>query len=429
MPLLVAAALCISLRANADSVTDWNLTMDQNAPALGGPPQQAYLGAVTHIAIHDALNSIQRRYATYSVVPAASASANPDAAVAAAAHDVLIAQFSRAPETPAKATARANVQAAYLARLAVIADSSAKQQGVAAGQAAAAAILQLRSNDGFDTPNLPYLLGPGVGVHQPTAPNFPAPQYAGWAKMKPFGLTKPSQFRVEPSPLFNLRGLLYTLQYLEVKIFGDAYERGSKPDSEMSDIARFWPGGGGNWNNSMRSIVDGLGMDRWQHARLFALSLLAQTDASIAVFDSKYTYNFWRPSTAIRWSNDGNPLTPSDPNWLPFLVTPPYPDYPCGLTGASGSATEVLRRFFGTDRVDYTVTANAPPVTLPAPLAPLPAKAITRHFDTLSDATAESVSARVYGGMHFRQGCARGVVLGTQVGRYVFQTQLRPVKH
>lgn len=122
------------------------------------------------------------------------------------------------------------------------------------------------------------------------------------------------------------------------------------PNSDETDVARFWPGGGSNWNLTVRLIVDGLGMDPWEHARLFALMNIAEADAHIANQHYKYTFNFWRPVTAIRWAEDGNPRTSSDPAWRPFLVTPPYPDYPSALCSLVGAQTAVLRRLLGTDK-------------------------------------------------------------------------------
>lgn len=429
----VAVGLALATPASADAVTDWNLAFDQASPAVGGPPQRAYLGAMVHIAIHDALNNIDPRYQTYTVATPASASAHPDAAIAAAARDVLINQLSRAPETPAKAAARVNVEASYSAALAAIADGAAETAGISAGQAAAAAIIALRLNDGSATPNLPYTLAPGPGVHQPTAPNFPAPANAGYALIPPFAMTGASQFRVDPGEIFDLTDEAYTRDYNEVKTVGELATRAAEPDSEETDIARFWPSGGANWSLVGRTIVAGRGLDRWQHARLFALMLMAETDGGIQVFDTKYAYNFWRPVTAIRWANDGNPATAADPNWLPLFSfpgpwsTPPYPDYTCGLSTASGANTEVLRRYFGTDAVGYQLTVTAPALGTPVPGPYLPAKPITRHYATLSQAAAESASARVYAGIHFRSGCVQGVRSGEKVGRFVFLHYLKPL--
>lgn len=410
-----ALALALALAAGsacADSVTDWNATATAAAVPFGGPPQRAYMIATAQIAVHDALNSINRRYETYAVVPQANPGANPDAAVAAAARDVLIAQLSRAPDNAGKAAARASVETSYLAALGAIPDSPSKQQGIAAGQAAAAAILAMRSNDGSATPNLPYTLAAGPGVYQSTAPNYPVPANAGWAMVRPFAMVSNDQFRSDPSELFDLASATYTRDYNEVKSVGSAAVRNAAPDSEESRIARYWGNGGADWNGVSRAIVAGMGLDRWQHARLFALVEIAETDAGISVFDTKYTYNFWRPVTAIRWADDGNPATASDPDWLPYLVTPPYPDYTCGLTTSSGSAIEVLRRYFGTDEVPYTFTAAG----------------LTRSFDTLSQAAQEGADARVYSGIHFRTGCETGIRQGEKVGRFVFLHLLKPVK-
>jgi hypothetical protein len=161
-------------------------------------------------------------------------------------------------------------------------------------------------------------------------------------------------------------------------------------------------------------IVSGMSLDRWEHARLFALLNIASADALIANLTWKYAYNFWRPVTAIRWPDDGNPETQSDPTWRPFLVTPPYPDYPCALPSATGAAASVLREFFGTDDIAFTVTFNAPAVPLPAPLAALPPKAITRIFTSLSQAVEEAQSARVLAGLHFREGCVAGAHQATK---------------
>lgn len=412
--LLLAAAIAAGAAgtASADAVTAWNAIAGQSSPSVGGPPQRAYFVAMTQIAVHDALNSISPRYDTYSVLPLANPGASPDAAIASAAHDVLINQLSRTPDSAAKATARANVEAAYIAALAAIPDGAAENQGVAAGQAAAAAIIAARLNDGSATPNLPYVYAAAPGVYQSTAPNFPVPQNAGWALVRPFVLTSPSQFRADPSELFDLTSATYTRDYNEVMSIGSAAVRGAVPDSEPSRIARYWANGGGDWNGVVRGIVPGLGLDRWEHARLFALVNMAEADAGISVFDTKYTYVFWRPVTAIHWADDGNPATASDPNWLPYIVTPPYPDYTCGLPTAANSVLEVLRRYFGTDDLPFTFTAAG----------------VTRSYTSLSQAGQESADARVYSGIHFRTGCELGIHNGEKVGRFVILHVLKASK-
>lgn len=431
-----ALALCCASAAQADAVTDWNAIYDAASLSFGGPPQQAYLGALVHIAIHDALNAIDRRYDTYAPTAPAPAFASADAAIAAAARDVLVDKLACLPTPPPpRAAACANIATKYAADLAAIPDGAAKNAGIATGQAAAQSILAMRQGDGSATPNLPYTLAPGKGVYQPTPPAFAPPANAGYGQMRPFTMSSPSQFRVGPGELFNLRGLAYALNYNLVKHVGNLHVRASRPDSAETDIARFWPAGGANWNLVTRTIATGRGLDRWQHARLFALMTMAQTDGLIQVFDTKYTYNFWRPVTAIRWADDGNPLTRSDPDWLPLFsfsggfATPPYPDYTCGLPTASGATTEVLRRFFGTDHVRYTLTVNAPELSSPAlPGIVVPQKAITRSYSRLSQAAQESALSRVFAGIHFYEGCVLGVHYGETVGRQTFQHYLRPVR-
>lgn len=427
--LACALALALTGTAHADAVTDWNAIAGSVAGRFGPPQQQARGMAIVQIAVHDALNSIDRRYDAYAIVPTANPAASPDAAIAAAARGALLGLL---PDIAANAAAIATVNNAYNAALAAIPDGAAETQGIAAGANAASAILALRTGDGSATPNLPYTLAPGLGVYQPTPnPEFPAvivPSHAGWALVTPFALHSTSQFDVEPGEIFDLTSEAYTREYNEVKQVGDALVRGAAPDSDESDIARFWPGGGSNWNLSARLIVDGLGMDPWQHARLFALMNIAEADAHIANQHYKYVYNFWRPVTAIRWEDDGNPHTASDPAWRPFLVTPTYPDYPSALCSGVGAATAVLRRFLGTDKVAFTRTFLAGPLPLPAPLTTLPPKSITRHFSSLSEAAAEAVDTRVYAGLHYRSADEAGIRMGSQVGRYVFTHFLRPVK-
>lgn len=411
--LLVLTIAIASAPAFADSVTDWNAVADARSVPFGGPPQRAYLIAMAQIAVHDALNSIDPRYESYSVLPLANPGASPDAAVAAAARDVLVSQLSRPGGVLAdKLAAIAAINAQYAAALAAIADGNAKSWGIAAGQAAAAAIIQDRLNDGSATPNLPYVLAAGPGVYQSTPPNFPLAANAGWALLRPFGLISASQFFADPVEMLDITSAAYARDYNEVKEIGNSVVRNAAPDSEMSRIARFWANGGANWSAITRNIVDGRGLDRWQHARLFALVEMSDADGSITVFDTKYFYNFWRPVTAIRWPDDGNPATVSDAGWLPYQVTPPYPDFTCGLPTAAGASTEALRRYFGSDEIGFSRTAFG----------------VTRSFTSLSQASAEAVEARVFAGIHFRTGCVHGLRHGEQVGRFVFQHHLRPLK-
>jgi hypothetical protein len=319
--VLFLVLLALPATVAADVVTDWNLIAGIVAPRFGGPQQQSRVLAMAQIAVHDALNAIDQRYERYTSIAPTSPSASPDAAVGAAARRTLLELLAPLPDSPQKQAAVATIETAYAALLASLPADAARQAGIDVGEASAGAILAIRMNDGSATPHLPYTLLPAPGVYQPTPnPEFPAvitPSFAGWAYVTPFVLNHGAQFEVEPGAIFDLAGDAYAAEYNEVKQLGDARVRGALPNSEESDIARFWPGGGSEWNVTAREIVNGRGLDRWQHARLFAQLNVAQADALIANQTWKYTYNFWRPVTAIRWLDDGNAGTDSDPAWRP----------------------------------------------------------------------------------------------------------------
>ena len=222
-----------------------------------------------------------------------------------------------------------------------------------------------------------------------------------------------------------MKGAKYASEYNLVKSIGDARVRGAQPNSPQTDIARFWPGGGLDWNGNARIIASTRGLDRWQHARLFALVNMATADALITNMADKYQYNFWRPVTAIRWPDDGNPFTRSDATWRPFLQTPPYPDYPCASTSMTGAAAQMLRRYFRSDALAFSRTVSAPVAPLPPPLVDLPVKTITRGYPSLSTAEHEQAMGRVYSGIHFTEACLVGLKAGNKVADWVFARQLQ----
>lgn len=408
----LALALSVPATASADAVTDWNINANDVIGGAGAPPQQFRVFAMVQVAVHDALNAIEPRYESYAVIGAGNPNASPEAAVARAARDVLIATLPDAQD--------AIIEARYATYIAGLSCAPAQPACISAGEeigaAAAHAIVTMRTLDGSETPHVPYTLAPGIGVYQPTEPTPPAPQpfpqFGGWGNVKPFALANASQFHPGRTDFLRVSGKAYTADYNEVKAVGSNAVRSAAPDSEESRIARFWPGGGGNVNGMLRVIVDGQGLDMWQHARLFALANIAINDTLVATFKTKFEYNFWRPYTAIRTVDDGNPETEPDTEWTSYITTPPYPDYTCGLPSTIGAGTEIIRDFFGTDEVPFTLTvAGIPP----------------RSYDSLSQAADESASARVYGGIHFRTGCVKAVELGEQVGKFVFNTHLRPL--
>jgi hypothetical protein len=392
------AALALPCSAQADAVTDWNTITWRTAASAGAPPIQTRINAIAHLAMHDALNSIDRRYQTYARTQAASPGASPEAAVAAAAYVTL------STAVPAKAD---EVEANYLAFIGGLSCPQAYpecvEDGIDAGLAAAEAVLALRGNDGSGTPHAPYSEPELPGVYQPW-PSAQVPAFGNWSKVRPFALNHGAQFRPGPSPLLDLDSATYAQEFQEVMTVGSAAARAAAPDSMETTSALYWAGGGANLNVVAQRVAVGRGLDMWQHARLFALVNMAQADAAISVFDAKYHYKFWRPVTAIHAAGNTG--------WESFLASPPYPDYTSGLSILVGSATEVLRRFFGTDDLPYSLTAAG----------------IDRSFTRLSQAENQAAMSRVYAGIHFRTACLDAIRQGNDIGHYVFRHYLKPLK-
>jgi hypothetical protein len=418
-----------TVRALADEVTDWNIAAI-DVLALGGQNSVVMTRglAMAHLAVHDALNAIDRRYEPYLYDARSEPGAAPAAAVAAAMRVALIgalADFGM-PEQQAKAKER--VETVYAAALAKIPDARAKQDGIAAGQAAAAAMLTLRKADGA-TAQVAYTPGTQPGQWRPhpnpvpanppipdatlAAGNQPAmlPQ---WGHMMPFTMRAPWQFRLRPPP--TLTSETYTRDYNEVKRLGG--KQSAARTIAQAEIARFWYEGSlQGWNRIARIIAGQRTLDRWEHARLFALLNASIADGYIAGADTRYLYNFWRPVTAIRaGDSDGNDATAGDPAWDTFMNTPSLPDYPSTHSVAGGASAVVMSRFFGTDQFSFTMTSGPP------------FAGITRSFKSLSEAQEENGDSRVYSGIHFRNSTVAGILQGEQVGRQAFAQYLQPYR-
>jgi hypothetical protein len=406
--VVTALSLTCVASARADAITYWNAvaTTAAVAPVVGGVPQ-GRIFAMMHAATHDALNAIDRRYRPYAFDAQGDPTASPDAAVAAAAHDVLV------NEIPP--TQHPIVEGAYTDALAAIPDGAAKDAGIAIGQAAAVATIALRAADGSQAP-MPYTPGSGPGVWIPTPPDFLAAAVPGWGNVTPFALRSGAQFELDRPEYFDLTSERYTADYEEVKAIGAATS--IVRTEEQSEIARFWyEGSQRGWNRIARMVVaqHDFELDLWESARLFALLNFAIADAYIAHFETKYLYNFWRPVTAIRAGDtDGNDQTVPDPQWTSYLITPNIPDYPSGHATAGAAAATVLARFFHHDAIPFSSTSGAP---FPD---------ITRTFEGFWEAAEENAASRVYAGIHFRTATLDGLRLGKQVGRFVFTHALQP---
>ncbi len=316
--VVAAWALCAATPCQAqglNAVLEWNL-IASNAAVAGGQNSvvQTRTFAMVQAAVHDALNAMDRRYELYVPVPILPIGGSPEAAVATAAHDVLVALIPSQSES---------LDAAYAAALASIIDGPAKEIGIAAGVAAASAILALRAADGAADANRPYTPGTEPGDYQLTNPNASIVT-PGWGDVAPFVLKDPAGFR--PPPPYSIEHHQYAQDFAEVKLIG-AIQSTERSD-EQTEIARFWAEPMATmWNRIARTVAQEQGLGLWESARLLAVLDFALADATISVYAAKYVYNFWRPITAIRNADlDGNPETDADLEWTSLLTASNHPD-------------------------------------------------------------------------------------------------------
>ncbi len=388
----------------ADVVTDWNLTTLQAAVAASPNQRQQRVAAMVHAAIHDAVNSVAPRYKAYAVRVSPSGEASIEAAAVQAAYGVLIRLL------PGQA---ALLDGARSASLSQIPDGPVKEEGLAVGEAVAGRIVALRSTDGSDVDGT-YVFGSGPGEYQRTPPTFANPAIPALRFVKPFVLRRGDQFRAEGPP--SLSSDEWAADFNEVKRLGsvDSAER----TAEQTEIALC----GAEpplpmWNRVARSVSAQKQTGLVENARLFALLNLAMVDANIAVWDSKYTYRFWRPVTAIPLADtDGNDATEADPDWMPLRPTPLHPEYPSAHAVVSNAAARVMTSFFGKHIAFSTATSTCPAGVVRS----------YRSFQALADEIGDS---RIYIGFHYRSSVRDGAHLGRHVGHWTFRRVLQPLKH
>jgi hypothetical protein len=419
--------------STGNAVLAWNGYAGEAAIAAciaptANPLHESRMYAMAHLAIHDALNAIDRRSRPYAFDGRADRGASPDAAVATAARGVLIPLLGEIPDPfPQECidAGIASVEANYTAALGAIPEGPAKSAGVAVGTAAASAILALRADDGSDTPLLDfdYPQGTEPGEYRFT-PGTPFAFAPGWADVTPFVLNDSSQFRANAP--FAVTDRKYTADFEEVKhLGGDGVTTPSERTDEQTEIALFWVESSPlQWNRIARTVSEDAGLDLWENARLFGLLNMALTDGYIGSFETKYLYNYWRPVTAIQTADtDGNPDTTVDPTWTPLVTTPPIPDHDSAHSVEGGAAAQVLLRFFGTDHISFETCS----LTLPPGSTCNDAAMVTRSFASFSEAAEENGVSRILVGFHFRNAVEQGIKHGRRIGNLAVSKFLRPV--
>jgi hypothetical protein len=398
--VLIGAAIAISAplcAATENIVVDWNAIAITAAGASGQSSlAQERSITITSVAVSDAVNAISNEFTRYGPTLTPPAGASTTAAAVGAAYRALTQLL------PSQTQFLDTKLGQSLAKFGV----SAGDPGFAFGEAVADRIVAMRAADGAATAQYPYTPpnagAPGVWV--PTPPTFAAALLPGWGSVQPWVIESGSQFRPDEGP--DLTSDRYARDLNEVKALGAL--NSATRTLEQTNIAKFWLATSQViWNDVLRQVALGLDLDESEAARAFALMNVAGADARIACWDAKFSFNFWRPVTAIqRADEDGNPATEPDPGWTPLTTTPNFPEFVSAHTTRSSAMATVLRLLFDDD--------PGVPLTVTSPTSP----GFERHWTTFSEAAREVIDARVYAGFHFRSSDERGAMLGQQVARF-----------
>lgn len=410
---LAALLIVPNSRASADVVLDWNDTIRSVIQAdrtKTDPGWSSRAMAMMGGAMYDSLMAIDRTHDPFHVDLLAAGAISKEAAMNQAAWRVLSNTY------PGQADI---YDAAYTSRMATVVDGPEKAAGVALGNAVADRYIAWRSTDGAGD-SVPYMPGSGPGQWRPDPLN-PTQQAWGpsWGTVQPFSMSSASQFAPPPAPA--LTSQQYTEAFNEVKSLG-ALESTTRTQ-EQTDVAYFWAydrAGMGPppviYNRHVGEIAVQAGNSMEENARLFAMTMTAAADASIAAWDAKYADNFWRPITGIREADtDGNPDTEADPTWVPLGApadpgvqdfTPPFPAYVSGHATFGGAVFTMLAHFYGGDEMTYTLTSDEMP-------------GMVRQFTSFSQASEENGRSRIYLGIHWNFDDEQGRVLGGDIADYV----------
>jgi hypothetical protein len=358
--------------------------------------------AMAHIAMHDAANAVERKFDSYTFT-GSDALADPALAAAAAAHDVLVAV------RPGKA---AQIDGFLQTDLDRVTDPDTRQRSLDIGAGAASAIIAERDGDGFFD-SVPYTFGPpDPGVYQPTPPGGTAVVNTQLPGVTPFALSSTDQFRPAAPP--PLPSTTWRDAYNQVKDLGrsDSTTR----TADQTNAALFWREQAQfTFNTIARTVATANDKGLWGTARAFALVNIALVDATLAVFETKYHYNYWRPYTAIREIDDGRSDTEMDPAWQPLNSTPPHPEYNSAQAVIGAAVATPLGKIYGKG-VGFTITSSTadPPGS-------------TRTFSSFDHVVAESSDSRIWAGIHF--GFSTGSVArnqGKQIGTFIYDNLLKP---
>ncbi|HYO73036.1 MAG TPA: vanadium-dependent haloperoxidase [Archangium sp.] len=389
-------------------VLEWSNTSRELIPSMVGSfvPHSRQV-AFTHVAMHDAINAIRHRYATYGTPVAASADASPEAAAVAAAHFMLVRLH---PERQAELDER------YATSLAALPDGARKTEGIQVGEAAAARLWEQRANDGANEAPTYVAPTPEQGVWRQVPPWSEQGLYANtflaqWSAVRTWSVQSAAEFRCPPPPALTSEVFVRDLE--EVKLLGA--RTSAVRTADQADAAQFWAPITASLLaidvGQQMAVRKGLGLE--DTARVLALGSMAAADAVIINIHSKQAYNFWRPITAIR---EGSPGVAADPTWAPLIDTPPNQEYPAGHPQQSSAVANTYAQLFGSAPFTTTLVVRNP-------------QGRERGFNSFQQMVDDVVLARVIGGMHFRNSGTVGAESGRKIAEWVTSHSLQPGSH
>lgn len=408
--LLALACLATTPFASANSVLEWNeQALNATRLARNPPPPASYFLAVYHLAIFDAVNGITRTHESWHVNEPAPAGADIDAAVAGAAHTAMAALWS--------STNPRVVQNFYEKALAAIPDGQPKTDGLAWGKHVAEKILERCSDSGFNKPVPGVYSSNEPGKWRETPAAFRPPLMPFWAKVRPFAMTSPSQFRAPPPHPVDSKEHAEELAFVAKVGPRDGAERTEYETMSTpfwsDDLGTSTPPG--HWNMVAQDLARRNKLTVPETARLLALVNIAQADAAIACWETKFFYNTWRPETGIRELDSKlNPHATPSPDFIPNLASPSFPSYTSGHSTFSGAGARSLALFFGTDEIEFTLTSDGLPGAV-------------RTYKRLSDAQREAGMSRVWGGIHVMSDNLEGQKAGMKIAEWTFANALKPL--
>jgi hypothetical protein len=411
--MLAAFALAVPFVSAADNaVLYWNeQTLNAIRLARTPPPIAAHHLAAVHAAIFDSVNGISRTHQGWQSQAVAPAGTAPDAAIASAAYTVLQAYFGQATNPQV-------LRNAYDEAVAGIPDGPGKALGVDFGRQVAEAVLARCNQNGWNKPVEGVFSSTEPGLWRETPPGFRPPVLPHWAKVVPFVLRAPDQFRAPPPPAVESQQAADEM--------AEIARIGARDNAERTEYqtlaAPFWADDlgsatpPGHWNVIAQDLTRRNRLSTTDAARFFALLNLALADAGITIWDTKFHYRTWRPETAIREvTKEINPHATAHPDFIPLMASPAFPSYISGHSTFSAAGARLIERWFGTDDIEFATTSDGLPGAV-------------RTYKKLSACRDEVGMSRLWGGIHVMADNIEGQKAGIKVADHVFATALQPLK-